>query len=55
MSNEKFIQELKNYVDKMLHDDIFKTDDEQLIQDLKFWEDLIKEGKLDDMEYVNKW
>jgi glutamyl-tRNA synthetase len=55
MSNEKFIQELKNYVEKMLHDDIFKTDDEQLIQDLKFWEDLIKEGKLDDMEYVNKW
>jgi len=81
MSNEKFIQELKEYIDKMLNDKIMGiTEDlsenyqtkqeisksssdssEQIhqisffIEDLKFWEKLINEGKLDDIEYVNKW
>ena len=64
MSNEKFIEEVKQYVEKMLHDDILgvlwdsessSEWQEQLVEDLRFWEELIKKWKLDDMDYVNKW
>jgi len=54
-SPEKFVEELKYYIDNMLNNKIFKTDDEELKKDLLFWDELIKNWKLDDMDYVKKW
>lgn len=60
MSAEQFINEVKWYVNMMLNDDILwinhqESSDNHLLSSLKFWKELIDEGKLDDMDYVNKW
>lgn len=52
---EKFIEELKYYIENMLNNDSFKTDDEELKKDLLFWNDLIKKGKFDEIDYIKKW
>ena len=59
LTPEKFVEYVKYYVDKMLNDDVLgiKWDEEnkELVESLKFWDNLIKNWKLDDLEYVEKY
>lgn len=55
LDDKQFIQEIKNYINILLNDDVFKTEDSNLKEKLQYWEKLIKEWKLDDQEYNKKW
>jgi len=56
--SEQFVEQLKNYVDLLLNDNSLKLnpeEDKKLYEKAKYWDNLIKEWKLDDMDYVNEW
>ena len=55
LDDKQFIQNIKEYVNTLLYDDVFKTEDQELLAKLKYWEQIIKEWKLDDEAYNKKW
>jgi len=67
LTPEKFVEYVKYYVDRMLNDKVLgiaedESEDNQEIQEnkelkesLQFWDKLIKEWKLDDLDYVKKY
>jgi len=55
LEDKQFIKEIKDYVNILLYDQVFKTDDKEFILKLKYWENLIKQWKLDDISYNKKW
>ena len=55
LSDEEFIESIKKYVNTLLYDDVFKTQDDELLSKLKYWEKIINEWKLDDEAYNKKW
>lgn len=54
LSNEEFIQEIKDYVEILINHENFKTEDENLLKKAKYWQNIINSWKLDNMEYANK-
>ena len=58
---ERFVKEVKNYVNSMLEDKILgvphldSSENSNLILSLKWWKKLIDEGKFDNLNYVKKW
>ncbi len=55
LDDEQFIQKIKEYVNTLLQDPIFKVEDEELISKLRYWEQIINEWKFNDKEYNKKW
>ncbi len=56
LTPEQFVEQLKNYIDLLLNNDALKLEEEnELFQKAKYWDNLIKEWKLDDLDYVEKW
>jgi len=58
LTAEKFVEQLKKYVNLLLNNDSLKLnpeEDKELYEKAKYWDNLIKEWKLDDLDYVNKW
>jgi len=43
LDDKQFIQNIKEYVNTLLYDDVFKTEDQELLAKLKYWEQIIKE------------
>jgi len=55
LNDDEFIQNIKEYVNTLLYDDVFKTEDQELLAKLKYWEQIIKGWKLDNEAYNKKW
>ncbi len=58
LTADQFVEQLKNYVDLLLNNESLKLDfqeDKELYEKAKYWDNLIKEWKLDNLDYVNKW